>query len=190
MSENLRNYTVAVFGLEHVIRCVAPDAWDSPSPCEGWSAREVAGHAMGVVNNVAAKAGVGEALDIFGDVRPIAGDDPAAAFRTIRNRYLRAVDRPGTLRQLVRSSLGDMILDDYLFEMTGDAVVHTWDIARATGVDETLDADLVEMCHDTLVERDSPALRSPGRYGDAVEVTIDMSAQDRMIAYAGRDPRR
>ena len=49
MSENLRNYTVAVFGFEHVLRAVRADQWNNASPCAEWTARDVAGHAMGVV---------------------------------------------------------------------------------------------------------------------------------------------
>jgi uncharacterized protein (TIGR03086 family) len=190
VSENLRRYTVALFGLEHVIRLVPDAGWDAESPCEDWTAREVAGHAMGVVNNVAAKAGIGEAVDAFADVGEIAGDDPVASFRAIRARVLEALDQEGALQVTVHSALGDMSMDEYLRIMTNDAVVHTWDVARAAGVDETLDPDLVEFVHDSLIAGESRALRSPGRYAEAVEVDASMSAQDRMIAYSGRDPRR
>jgi uncharacterized protein (TIGR03086 family) len=190
VSENLRRYTVAVFGLEHVLRLVPDAAWDAESPCEDWTAREVAGHAMGVVNNIAAKAGHGEAVDAFGDVGAIAGDDPLASFRAIRNRLFEALDWEEALQTPVKSALGEMSIDEYLLRMTNDAVVHTWDIARAAGVDETLDPDLVEFVHASLIAGESPSLRSPGRYHDAIEVDPTMSPQDLMIAYSGRDPRR
>lgn len=188
MSENLRQYLVAVFGLDHVMRLVPESAWDRPSPCENWTARQVAGHAIGVVNNVAAKVGLGDAVDPFGDVAAIAGDNPAATFRSIRNRLLEALDREGVELIDVQSSLGEMKMDEYLAGMTIDAVVHTWDIARAAGVDDTLDPDLVEAVHARLVANDGASLRTPRRYGDEVEVGDDASAQDRMIAFSGRDP--
>ena len=81
MSENLRHYTTIVFGFEHVLRLVPESAWANPSPCEGWNARQVAGHAMAVVNNVAARGGVGTVVDPFADLdddrrrRPV-GDVP------------------------------------------------------------------------------------------------------------------
>ncbi len=53
MSGSLRLYTSILFGFEYVGRSVPATAWDDPSPCEGWTAREVAGHAMSVVNNIA-----------------------------------------------------------------------------------------------------------------------------------------
>ena len=88
MSENLRLYTTILFGFEHVLRSVPADAWENQSPCEEWTTRQVAGHAMGVVNNVAARGGVGALVDAFGDVAAIAGADPVESFRQIRDRYL------------------------------------------------------------------------------------------------------
>jgi uncharacterized protein (TIGR03086 family) len=144
---------------------------------------------MGVVNNIAAKAGVGEAVDPFGDVGAIAGNDPVESFRQIRNRFLEAVDQEGALQLMVQSRLGDRPMDAYLAAMTGDTLVHTWDLARAAGVDETLDPDLVRIVHASMIEEESPGTRTPGRYDPAVEADDEMSAQDRLIAYTGRDPR-
>ncbi len=188
MSQNLRYYTTAVFGLEHVIRLVPDEAWDSPSPCDLWTAREVAGHAMGVVNNVAARAGVGDPIDVFADVGLIAGHDPATRFRQIRDRYLDAMDRAGALQTEVQSSLGQMPMDAFLFNMTADTLIHSWDLARAAGVDSTLDPGLVAVVHASLIERDSPALRAPGRYGEPLTLAESVNAQDELIAFTGRDP--
>ena len=191
MSDNLRLYTTIVFGLEHVLRQVPSDAWDNPSPCDRWTARQVAGHAIGVVNNVAARAGVGENLDVFGDIGAIAGDDPAESFRPIRTRYLEAMDRPGALQRTVTSSFGEMSLDRFLGLMAADTLIHSWDIARATGVDERLDPDAVRLVYRDLQQRDEAVMRAPGRYVTALEPAggAAASAQDRLLAFTGRDPR-
>ncbi len=69
----------------------------------------------------------------------------------------------------------------------GDVVVHTWDLARATGLDETLDADVV---HDMLVGMEplDEMLRASGQYGPKVEVSDDADEQTRLIAFTGRQP--
>jgi uncharacterized protein (TIGR03086 family) len=69
----------------------------------------------------------------------------------------------------------------------GDVVVHTWDLARATGLDETLDADVV---HDMLVgmEPMDEMLRASGQYGPKVDVAPDADEQTRLIAFTGRQP--
>ena len=193
MSENLRLYTTILFGFEHVLRSVPADAWENQSPCEEWTTRQVAGHAMGVVSNVAARGGVGAVVDVFGDVATIAGDDPVESFRQIRDRYLTATDRPGALQTPIKSSLGEMTLDDYLGLMCADTLVHTWDIARAAGVDDTLDPGAVRLVYAGYVAWDQETMRQPGRYGAAVELggaDSTLSEQDRLIAFTGRDPSR
>jgi uncharacterized protein (TIGR03086 family) len=189
MSENLRRYTTIVFGFEHVLRLGAPQAWDNPSPCEGWSARQVAGHAMGVVNNVAARAGVGTVVDPFENLEAIAGDDPARSFRAIRDRYLLATDRQGALQRTVSSRLGEMTLDEYIDKMCLDTLVHTWDVARALDVDDTLDPDAVSAVYASCLAGLHTVPRELGRYADAIAAETFTSEQDRLIAFTGRDPR-
>ena len=186
MSANLRMYTTIVFGFEHVLRLVPTDAWDNPSPCEGWSTRDVAGHAMGVVNNVAARGGVGEAIDVFADLGAIGGDDPLVTFRAMRDRYLEATDRPGALQVVFTSSMGEVTLDRYIGSMCADTLVHTWDVARGAGVDDRLDPGAVRWVHAELATRDQSVIRKPGRYDEAL--SIDGDEQTRLIAYTGRNP--
>ena len=187
MSENLRNYTTIMFGFEHVLRLVPESAWSNPSPCDEWNARQVAGHAMGVVSNIAARAGVGTVRDVFKDLDTIAGDNPLESFRAIRDRYLDATDRPGALQTRFTSSVGEVTLDEYLGKMCPDTLIHTWDLARAARVDDTLDPSAVSRLLAEWLEGDGP-VRAPGRYGDALDAAAD-SEQDRLIAYTGRDPR-
>ena len=187
MSENLRNYTTIMFGFEHVLRLVPEPAWSNPSPCDEWNARHVAGHAMSVVNNIAARGGVGMVVDPFRDLDAMAGDDPLASFRRVRDRYLEATDRQGALQTRITSSLGELTLDEYLGRMCPDTLIHTWDLARAAGVDDTLDPGSVSVVLSGLLAGDGP-VRAPGRYGDAVVADFD-DEQDRLIAFTGRNPR-
>lgn len=188
MSVNLRNYLVAVFGLEHVLRSVPPDAWDNPSPCDAWTARDVAGHTLAVINNVAARAGVGESADPFAEPPgAYAGDDPLATWYGVRDRLLDALDRPGALQRELKSSLGTMTVDAFVGLMAADCVIHTWDIARAAGVDEHLDPMLVDLVHADLTSRDETVIRAAHRYAAAVPGEV-ADAQTRMLRFAGRNP--
>ena len=71
---------------------------------------------------------------------------------------------------------------------TGDVLLHTWDLARATGQDETLDAVEVERMLAGMASIDEAMLRNSGHYGPRVEVSDDASAQDKLIAFIGRQP--
>jgi uncharacterized protein (TIGR03086 family) len=70
---------------------------------------------------------------------------------------------------------------------TSDVFLHTWDLARAAGLDETLDPDEV---HQMLIgmEPIDEILRSSGQYGPRVEVPADADEQTRLIAFIGRQP--
>ena len=65
--------------------------------------------------------------------------------------------------------------------------MHTWDLARATGQDDTLDP---QRCADYLagMEPMDEMLRASGQYGPKVEVPANAEAQTRLMAFIGRDP--
>jgi uncharacterized protein (TIGR03086 family) len=70
---------------------------------------------------------------------------------------------------------------------TNDVFLHTWDLARATGLDETLDPDEVHMMLEGMEPMDE-LLRTSGHYGPRVEVPADADEQTRLIAFIGRRP--
>jgi uncharacterized protein (TIGR03086 family) len=74
---------------------------------------------------------------------------------------------------------------------TPDVLIHTWDLARAAGLDEVLDPGEVARnvagveAMDPTVEE---AMRDSGHYGPRVEVPADADAQTRLLAFMGRRP--
>jgi hypothetical protein len=68
-----------------------------------------------------------------------------------------------------------------------DILVHTWDLARAAGLDETLDP---EVTHDMLVglEPLDEVLRASGQYGPKVAVADTADDQTKLLAFTGRKP--
>jgi len=192
MSQNLRLYTSILFGFEYVVRSVPASAWDNPSPCESWTAREVAGHAMSVANNIAARGGVGTAVDGFTNVADIAGAKPYDTFRQCRDRYLLATDHEGALQTVITSRLGEMTLDTYIGRLCIDTLVHTWDIAHAAGVDETLDPDAVHAVWtgvSAAASEGTDLVRSPGFFGSEL-TPPGRSEADLLIAFTGRNATR
>ena len=70
---------------------------------------------------------------------------------------------------------------------TPDVLVHTWDLARATGLDETLDAEEVHRFVEGMEPHDA-AMRASEHYGARVPVPDDADEQTRLIAFVGRQP--
>jgi uncharacterized protein (TIGR03086 family) len=163
---------------------VPPGAWDDPSPCEGWAARDVVRHLVEWFPPFL-RSGAGVELP----AGPSVDEDPAGAWHTLDDAVQGLLDDPATAdRRFAHDRAGEHGLADAIaMFFLGDVLVHTWDLARATGQDERLDPDEV---HDMLVgvEPMDEVLRSSGHYGPRVPVAPDADEQTKLIAFMGRQP--
>jgi uncharacterized protein (TIGR03086 family) len=64
-------------------------------------------------------------------------------------------------------------------------VVHAWDLARATGQDDTIDPADVQWVS-AMVERMGDVMRSNKVIAEPLEPAPDASEQDRLLAALGR----
>lgn len=71
--------------------------------------------------------------------------------------------------------------------VTNDVFFHTWDLARATGLDERLDPEEVHRLFVGMEPYDE-MLRTSGHYGPKVEVPADSDEQTKLLAFIGRHP--
>lgn len=159
------------------------DRWDAPSPCADWTARDVVRH---VVDSHATFVGL---IDHELPDAPDVDEDPTAAFATASATVLALLTDPVTRDRTYEGHFGvkpfGWAIDAFL---SFDLVVHGWDLARATGQDETIDPDEVERLWRDA-EAFGDAARAPGVFGPELDVPDDASAQDRLLAFVGRDPR-
>ena len=160
-------------------------AWDNPAPPEGWVARDVVRH---LVEWFPAFLEQGAGITL--ERGPSVDADPVAAW-TVQCAAVQALlDDPATSGTvLVNRHIGEVSVDQAVDRFyTADVFMHTWDLARATGQDETLDQ---ATCANLLagMEPLDDVLRASGQYGPRVEVPADADVQTRMLAFIGRDPR-
>jgi uncharacterized protein (TIGR03086 family) len=104
-----------------------------------------------------ARAAISEALD-----------DPALASKTVRGMFG---------EQPFESLVGRLLCADTLF--------HTWDLARATGQDEQLDAEAVLRTLEFLQPIDE-AIRRPGGFGPKIEPPAGADSQTELLSFGGR----
>jgi uncharacterized protein (TIGR03086 family) len=161
-----------------------PDgAWDNPAPPEGWVARDVVRHLVEWVPGFFANFA---ALEL--PAGPSVDEDPVAAWKAL-DEGLRAVfaDSEVSAREFEMRGATYRIDQAVNIFCTNDIVVHTWDLARATGLDETLDPEEV---HALFVEMEplDEMLRQSGQYGPRVAVPDDADEQTKLIAFTGRQP--
>lgn len=164
-----------------VVDHVPADAWERSAPCDGWVARDVVEHLVSWVPSVLGTSGIdfdriaessdtAEHWHAFADSISAALRDPACAATEFD------AGPPGRMR--VDAAI-DMLV-------TGDVLVHSWDLAAATGQHVELDTEVV---HDMLVgmEPMDELLRSSGHYGPKVAVDDDADETTRLLAFVGRD---
>jgi uncharacterized protein (TIGR03086 family) len=159
--------------------------WEAPSPVEGWVARDVVRH---LVEWFPAFLEDGAGVRLASG--PSVDEDPIAAWQVHADAVQALLDDPATPSKVLSNRhVGDVPLDravDMFY--TSDVFMHTWDLARATGQDETLDP---AKCAELLagMEPLDDVLRASGQYGPRVELPEGADVQSRMLAFIGRDPR-
>jgi uncharacterized protein (TIGR03086 family) len=158
--------------------------WDVPSPVAGWTAADVVRHLVEWLPPFLASGS-----DVRLPAGPAVDDDPVAAWEAHAAAVQAVLDDNGsTRRMLANPHVGELPVDQAIDRFyTSDVFLHTWDLARATGQDEELDAGF---CADLLagMEPYEDVIRSSGQYGPRVPVADDADVRTRLLGFIGRDP--
>jgi uncharacterized protein (TIGR03086 family) len=182
----LEQYEHALAGLDARISLIGDDQWSSPTPCRDWDVRALVAHVVGEVHWVPYLldgGAVADAGDRFsGD--PL-GDDAKTAWKEGSRVALDALHAEGALDHTVLLSYGETSARDYIWQMTVDATVHSWDLARGIGADDQLDPELVRRIHHET-EKDTESLAASGLFDPPVSVAGHADLQTRMLALFGR----
>lgn len=148
----------------------AEGKWDRRSPCGEWDARAVLEHVIGF-HDVLVLRPLGMKPD-----RP--RDDPRVRWGLTYDSLTQAFGSGDVTR-----------LDAFALvpNLTRDVLVHTWDLARAVGADDRLDAAWCQLFCDSL-PADPQALSSSGMFDAPVAVPAESDSQTMLLARLGRDP--
>jgi uncharacterized protein (TIGR03086 family) len=163
------------------IAAVPADGWDAPTPCEDWSARDLLDHV------------IDGPMSFFGMMSleppppgPDRAEDPVGAFTTVTRAVQAGLDDPAVAGLEFDGPIGRQTYEDFVGQFfCGDLVVHQWDLARATGQDETLDADEVRGMYANVLPMDE-MLRGPGIFGPKVEPPAGADEQTQLLCFLGR----
>jgi uncharacterized protein (TIGR03086 family) len=175
----------AADGFAARVRAVGEDAWSGPTPCEGWDVRALVAHVdeeLCWVPPLLAGTTIGDVGDRFaGD---LLGEDPAGAVADAAAEAT-AFATAADLDAEVHVSFGDIPVDEYLWQVAADLLVHGWDVARATGGDERLPDDLVAAVSSWFTANEE-GYREAGMVGPRPDVPADADPQTRLLAAFGR----
>jgi uncharacterized protein (TIGR03086 family) len=145
------------------------------TPCSDWTVRDLLNHML-ETQRYFAGAGRGEQVSPPGQTPPdTLSDDPRADFTQVREDVIAVYSEDGVIEKTM-PALGIAF---------ADALLHGWDLAKATGQDATMPDDLADAAYRTIHGRFSDEQRQ-GVFGPEIQVSDDASAQERLLAYVGR----
>jgi uncharacterized protein (TIGR03086 family) len=175
-------------GFAQRVGLVQPHQWPAPTPCAAWDVRALVNHVVGA-NRRYTMLLHGATADEVDATRTAdhLGDDAVASFVATAAELDAAIREPGALARTAHHPAGERTGAQLLEMRVLDVTVHTWDLARAIGGDESLDPDLVVFA---LTLRDTfEAGRERGSFATPPGVTpADCSAQARLLLLSGRRP--
>jgi uncharacterized protein (TIGR03086 family) len=160
----------------------------APTPCDGWTVRDLLNHITGGATMFAVSAESGSVPDdLLGQLMggDHLGDDYVASWRAASRRALAAFAEPGVMEKLVTLPFGEMPAGVALNVAVFDVATHATDLARA--IDRPIaDEDLLEAALAMGQEMIGPELRQPGVFDAEQPVAADAPIIDRLQAFAGR----
>ena len=188
--DNLSALPIAAAGFVAIAAEVTAADLDRPTPCEGWTVRDLLAHVIGGNLMAAALldgASRDEAIAVLDGI--VIDGDAIVAVRASIDAQARAFASPDALTTTVHHPAMDMPGAQLLGFRVGDLLVHSWDLARAIGADETLDADVVAVVA-TNIEPMRPFIGQVGMFGDGPSGEVDDApdAQLRLLDLMGRRP--
>ena len=153
------------------------DGLDATTPCDGWDARTLLNHMIDTQQYFAGVARGDDASPPSPQPPEIVGDDPRGDFERARTEVLRAFGEDGVVEK-TGPSLGIAF---------SDVLIHGWDLAKATEQDTAMPEGLAEAAYEMIHGRFTDEQRT-GLFKPEVAVDSSASAQDKLLAYTGRNP--
>lgn len=182
MTEVADRYTRVAEGFTARLGGVPPGSWTGASPCEGWTAHDVAKHVVDTHRRILTRLAGGDPTP------PDSDEDLPAAWAVESEAVRSALADPARAATEVKGLGGTQPFEALVGGvLCADTLVHTWDLARATGQDERLDPGAVDAAQAFLLPNDE-MLRVPGGFGPTVEPPADADAQARLLCFVGRRP--
>lgn len=177
--EVIDRVTGLVHGFDQRVQAASAGSWGNAAPCDGWTARDVVVH----VGNNLLRLGNGLQGKEGREIAP--DEDIVAAWDEARDTFLGAL--PGAdLTVNVPGPFGPMPAEQVIGRLVStDVLVHTWDLARAVGGDEQLDADACAQAYSGLKPMDA-MIRQPGVFGPKVEAPEGADVQTEFLCFLGR----
>lgn len=170
-----------------VVRGVTGDQLGASTPCADWNVRTLTNHLLQVAQALHL-AGKGESVpdDVWG--RDLMDQGWADRFVDSGRAAVAAWAQPGAWEGMVTMGEAQMPAPMIATMFASDLVIHAWDLARATGQDYHVDADVAEATYRFITDMGEQG-RQMGIYAAPTTVADAAPAFERALALSGRNPR-
>ncbi len=182
MTEVAKRYGAVARGFAVRLEGVVPDAWPIVTPCADWTVRDLVAHVTTTHRRVIATLDGTDPVDVDLDA------DLVPQWHAATGTVTQALDDRPRASTLVGGMFGEQTFESLVGRLVcSDTLIHTWDLARATGQDETLDPGAVAKALESLTPLDD-AIRRPGGFGPKIAPAPGADAQTRFLNFCGRAP--
>ena len=181
----MQTYETAIATFRQVLAGVTPDQLGSATPCASFDVAQLIDHTIGTQHMVT-DALQGKPFNTTGV--EVARSEQAAAFDRAASDAVTELRRDGAIDTTVTLPFGSFSGEKLMGLAALDTFQHAWDLAKATGQDTDLDADLAESLMDLAVAHMAHAPRGeePAPYGPEQIAPAGASTADRLAAFLGR----
>jgi len=180
-------YRRALVRTGRIVAAVRPEQLGLPTPCRDWDVRLLLNHIIGG-NHMFAEVARGGTVDAAGEMEDHTRPDPGSNYLASAEAVFAAWAEPGAMERRCRMPFGEIPAPAAVSIHFLDVVVHGWDLARATGQEAVIDADLAAEALDISHGFLSPELRQLGAFGPEIPASTDDPLHDRLVAFMGRTP--
>ncbi len=182
----LHRRAVETFG--ELVRMVGDDQWHSPTPDPEWDVRDLVNHLV-AENRWTSPLMTGMTIEEVGRSfeGDLLGEDPRLAWDEAAGEALEAMGSEGAMTRTVHISAGDVSGEEYALQLFSEHLIHGWDLARAIGVDDRLDPELVTAATAWFVSKEEEYRRA-GAIDPRPEIPTDADEQTVLLAMFGRRP--
>jgi uncharacterized protein (TIGR03086 family) len=168
-------YTRAAEWASPVVR-TASERLDAATPCDEWDVRALLNHVVETQRYFAGTAR-GEDASLSPTPPDLIGTDPVGTFEAARKDTAKTFSDPDVIEK-TGPSLGIAF---------SDLLLHTWDLAKATGQDTTMPQGLAASAYELVHGKFTDEQRK-GVFKPELAVGADATPQAKLLAYTGRDP--
>ncbi len=180
MTEISDRYRRLADAFARKLAAVPDDRWDSPTPCDEWTVRDVARHVVETQSVFERLVG----RDIDG-VPPV-DDDPGAAWAVASGVVLADLEDASRAEVTFEGYFGTSTFAESVDRFLNfDLLVHGWDLARGAGLDDSIDPADVDWLS-AKAEGFGDAMRSPSAFGPEVEAPEGADHGAKLLAFLGR----